>query len=95
MIGKIDSYRGDVRRGLLDQLPSEQIHQQPVVPRAVRSLFVRAQHADRSEPDLLVGADRGRVVGRRIDREPMVTALLDQVPGEHEDRLRPETFPVP
>ena len=51
MIRKIDSYRGDAcGAGLLDQLPSEQIHQQPVVPRAVRSLFVRAQHADRSEP---------------------------------------------
>jgi hypothetical protein len=30
-----------------------------------------------------------------IDREPVVTALLDQVPGEDTDRLAPETLPVP
>jgi hypothetical protein len=66
----------------------EQVHQQPVVPDTVGAALVLAHDPDPAEAHLLVGADRRRVVGRRIDREPMVAALLKEVAGEDPDRLR-------
>ena len=73
----------------------EHLHQEPVVERPVGSLLVGAHDPDPTEADLLVGADRGRVVGRRVDREPVVTALLDQVPREDPHRLAPQSLAVP
>ena len=41
--------------------------------------LVRAHHANAAKADLLVAADRRGVVGRGIDRDPVVTPVLDQV----------------
>ena len=52
----------------------EQLHQQAVVPGAVRGSLVLPHDADAREPDRLVAADCPLVGGRRVDRQAMVAA---------------------
>jgi hypothetical protein len=74
------------------ELAREQIHEQTAAPGPVRRTPVLAHDADGAEADLLVGADRTRVVGGRVDREPVVAALLDQVPRERPYRVGSEAL---
>ena len=73
----------------------EQLHQQPVVPRAVGGSLVLPHDADAHEPDRLVAADRPLVGGRRVDRQAMVAAVLDQMAHEHADGLAAEAASLP
>src|SRR4051794_26930942 len=83
-------------RGRCDspQFAGQHLHQKAVVPGAVRAALVLAHHADRAEPDALVAADRDRVVDGRIDRDPVVAALLEQPPRDGAHRLGPEPATV-
>src|SRR5437764_1181745 len=72
---------GDRVRGPVSQLVREQIEQQPVLPDAVGIAPVSAEDPDPLESDRLVGANRGLVCQRGVDRQPMVTALAGRVPG--------------
>jgi catechol 2,3-dioxygenase-like lactoylglutathione lyase family enzyme len=71
------------------QLVAEQVHQQAVVEGAVGSALVLAHDPDGSEAHLGVTADGRLVGGRRVDRDPVVAALLEQEPGQQPDRLGP------
>ena len=70
------------------QLVGEEVHEQAVVPRAVGAALVAAQHADLTEAELAVGADRPLVVDGRVDREAVVVALVDQPAGGEPQRRR-------
>src|SRR4051794_7416844 len=65
------------------------------MPRTVGAALVAAHHPDRPEADALVAADRDRVVGGRIDRDPVMAALVEQPPRDRPDRLGPESPAVP
>src|SRR5712671_774899 len=67
---------------LADQLLGEQVHEQPVVPHAVEASFVVSHHPYWSESDLCVAGDRGCVVGRRIDDQPVVAVVVNEVAGQ-------------
>ena len=54
---------------------------------AVGAALVPAHHADRPEAHLGVAADGAFVVRGRVDRDPVMAALLEQVPGQQRDRL--------
>jgi len=54
---------------------------------AIVAALMLTHHADRPEADLLIAADRTPVSRRRIDRDHVVTALLEQEPGEQADSL--------
>src|SRR3954469_9346170 len=77
------------------QLAVQQVHQQPVMPRTVGTALVAAHDPDRPEADALVAADRDRVVGGRVDRDPVVAALVEQPPRHRPDRVGPQALPVP
>src|SRR4029079_7909829 len=62
----------------LAQLAGEHVHQEPVMELAGDAAFVAAHNPDRPEADLLVGPDRAGVGGRGIDRQAVVTTLLEQ-----------------
>src|SRR5204863_4592840 len=47
-----------------------------------------------TEADLLVAADRRGIVGGRIDREPVMSALLDQIPSHRPDGVGPDPLVV-
>jgi hypothetical protein len=64
-------------------------HQQSVVPGAVGSPFVLAQHANPLEANPPVGADRVLVGEPRVDCEAMVLAFPEEVARERADRIRP------
>src|SRR4051794_7144992 len=72
------------------QLALQHVHQQAVMPRTVGPALVAAHDPDRAEADALVAADRGGVVSRRVDRVPVVTALLEQPPRDGADGVRAE-----
>src|SRR5918998_735574 len=78
-----------MERGLRSwaQLFSDHVHEQPVVPNAVRVALVIAHDPDPAEAHLLVGADSGRVVDRRVDGEAVMAVLLEEVAGEQADRF--------
>src|SRR5690349_4049086 len=69
------------------QLACEEVHEQAVVPRAVAATLVLAKDADGPEPDPGVGPDRAIVVGRRVDRDPVVAAGVDQPAGDRPHRI--------
>jgi methylmalonyl-CoA/ethylmalonyl-CoA epimerase len=71
------------------QLAAEQVHQQAVVEGAVGAALVLAHDPDGAEAHLGVAADGRLVGGRRVDRDPVVAALLEQEPGQQPDRLGP------
>ena len=52
------------------------------MPLAVGAAFVLPHHTDRLEPDALVAANRPFVSQRGVDRQPMVTALAEQVTSQ-------------
>jgi hypothetical protein len=54
----------------------EHVHEQPVVPDAVGAALVLAHDPDPAKAHLLVSADRGSVIGRRIYREAVVAMVL-------------------
>ncbi len=62
------------------------------MPRAVGAAFVLAHDADGAESDLPIGADRPLVGGRRVDRQAVMPALLEQVAGDRPDRVRAEAL---
>src|SRR5207247_2264551 len=64
--------------------------QQPVVEAAVPAALVLPHDADGPEADLLVAADRARVVRGGVDDQPVVAAVLEEVAREQPDRLRSE-----
>src|SRR5688500_95163 len=76
------------------QLLGKQLHEETILPRPVGKVLVAAQKPYLPETDLLVGADCLLVRRRRINRQAMVTALLDQEPGEGSDRVRPKALTV-
>src|SRR6266700_4626118 len=54
---------------------------------AVAAALVLAHDADRAEAHLGVTADCLVVGGRRVDRDPVMTALVEQVPGQQRNSL--------
>ena len=58
---------------------------------AVGVALVEAHGADRLEAGLRVAADRRRVVGGRVDRDPVMAQLADQVPNDSADGLRTDS----
>jgi hypothetical protein len=52
--------------------------------------LIPAHDADPAEADLRVGGDRFCVVGRRIDRESMVAAPVEEVRGQRPDGIGTE-----
>jgi hypothetical protein len=54
-------------------------------------MLVLAHHVNGPEADAGVAADRGPVVGGRIDRQPTVAAVTEQVPRE----VRIASLPYP
>src|SRR6266568_7928831 len=54
---------------------------------AVAAALVLAHDADRAEAHLGVTADCLVVGGRRVDRDPVMTALTEQVPGQQRNSL--------
>ena len=55
-----------------------------------RCPLVLAHHAHLPEPDRRVAADRLLVVRRRVDRDAVVPAVVEQVPHDQLDRLAAE-----
>src|SRR5258708_4254822 len=54
---------------------------------AVAAALVLAHDADRAEAHLAIAADGLVVGGRRVDRDPVMTALVEQVPGQQRNSL--------
>ena len=77
-----------------DQLIRQQVHQEPVVPRAIEAAFVVAHDADRAEAHLRIAPNRGRVVRRRVDYEAMVPAVSDEVARQRADGVRAKSAAV-
>ena len=73
---------GDRVRGHDLQLVREQVEQQPVLPDPFRVAPVAAKDADTLEPHRFIRADRRLVREGRVDRQPVVPALVDQPPSE-------------
>jgi hypothetical protein len=55
---------------------------------------VLAHDPDPPEPGLLVAADRALVLGGRVDHEPVVATVGDEVPRHRPDRVRAEPAAV-
>src|SRR5215469_12011989 len=55
----------------------------------VAAALVLTHHADRPEASFGVAADRPVVRRRRVDGDAVVTALLEQEPGQQRDGLAP------
>src|SRR5207247_2480981 len=82
-------------RGAWPAVAVRHVHQQAVVPLAGWSQFVLAHQPDWLESHALIGLDCPCVVRGRIDREAMVTALMDQESGQGSNRVRPQAFALP
>lgn len=54
---------------------------------AAGAALVLAHDPDRPEAHLGIAADGPFVMGRRINRDPVVAAFEEQVPGQQRDRL--------
>src|SRR5215211_75114 len=67
---------------LADEFLGEEVHEQAIMERAVRAELVASHHTDRPEADLLVRADGRDVVGSRIDYEPVVAQIINEVAGQ-------------
>src|SRR5712692_418759 len=59
----------------------------PFVEMAVAAALILAHDADRAKAYCGVAAGGLLVSGRRVDREPVMTALAEQEPGEEPDSL--------
>jgi hypothetical protein len=76
-------------------LASEQFHQQAVVPAFAFDVpLVTSHDAHWPEADPFVAPDRGGVRRRRVDREAVMAALVDQVSHDESEGLRAEAAPV-
>jgi hypothetical protein len=64
------------------------------VPRPVGESLVLTKPADRSEADLRVGPDRPDVVGGGVDRQAVVSVVLDELTDDRPDRVRTEALAV-
>ena len=64
------------------------------MPGPVLAALVVPHHPDRTKADALVGANRARVRGGRVDHEPMVAALLEEIAGKERQSRRPEPLAV-
>jgi hypothetical protein len=60
---------------------------------AVGAALVLAHDPDRPEAHLGIAADGPFVMGRRINRDPVVAAFREQVPGQQRDGLVPAPWP--
>jgi hypothetical protein len=60
---------------------------------AVGAALVLAHDPDRPEAHLGIAADGPFVMGRRVNRDPVVAAFREQVPGQQRDRLVPVPWP--
>jgi len=78
---------------VVSQFVAEQIHQQPVMEAAIAAAFVLAHDPDGPEAHLGIAADRLMIGGCRIDRDPVMAALLEQEPGQQPDRLCAAPWP--
>src|SRR4051812_4620381 len=67
------------------QLALQHVHEQAVMPRTAGAALGAARDPDAAEADALVAADRDGVVGRRVDRDPVVAALLEQPSRDRAD----------
>jgi hypothetical protein len=76
------------------ELTREQVHEQAIPPRSIRRTPVLAHEAGRTEANLLIGSDRRSVICRRVDREPMMSSLIDQVAGERSHRVGSKPVPL-
>ena len=65
------------------------------MPGSVRAALVAAEDADALEADLLVAADGALVGGGRVDREPVVAPVADEMAGERPDGVRAEPPALP
>src|SRR6266498_4810592 len=71
---------GMLRRRALSLLAGQQLHQQAVMPATAAHVpLVAAHDGHPPEANLLVRPDRRRVRRRRIDRDPVVATLFDQM----------------
>ena len=82
-------------RAALLQLVREEVHEEAVVPGAVGGPFVAAHHADGLEAELGVGGDGPAVGGVGIDREAVVTPVVDEVAGEGAEGVEGDAGAVP
>jgi hypothetical protein len=77
---------------LADEFLGEEVHEQAIMEGAVRAELVASHHTDRPEADLLVRADGRDIVGSRIDDEPVVAQIIDEVAGQRTDRVASQTL---
>jgi hypothetical protein len=75
------------------QFAAEQVHQQAIVEMAVAAALVLAHDAGRAEARRGVAADGLLVSGCRVNRDPVMTALAEQEPGEQPGSLAPAPLP--
>ena len=64
------------------------------MPGAVRAPLGAAPDADGTEPDLGVAADGGDVIDGRVDLQPVVAVVDDEVAGQRPDRIAADAAPV-
>src|SRR6478672_411264 len=67
-------------------LLAQQVHEQVVVPAAVGPTLVTAHHSDGPKADRFIGANGARVRTRGIDRDAVMSALLEQPPRRQPER---------
>jgi hypothetical protein len=72
----------------------EHVHEQPITPFTLRSALILAHDPNPTKAHPLVSADRSSVVGCRIDREPMVAALLKEIAGKDPERFCAQALPM-
>src|SRR2546421_5434872 len=76
------------RPGSLAALALEQLHQQRIVPAATVDITLGfTHHTNPPEADLLVSPDRGRVGHGGVDRDAVMTALVEQQADNLRDGL--------
>src|SRR3712207_4585591 len=72
----------------------EHVHEQPIPPFTLRSALILAHDPDPTKAHPLVSADGSSVVRCRIDREPMVAALLKEIAGKDPERFCAQALPM-
>src|SRR3712207_1772877 len=72
----------------------EHVHEQPIPPFTLRSALILAHDPDPTKAHPLVSADGSSVVRCRIDREPMVAALLEEIASQETERFGAQALPM-
>lgn len=81
--------------GIRKSTAVDELHQQTVVPALSVGVALGApHHANLRETSLLVGPDRRGIADGRIDGDPVVTAVFDQVAHDQAHRLGADAPPV-